>query len=348
MPWYGYYDDGVDEEDYDDDYEEIEASADALVISGPVKATSQRGEIGSTWWGQQWVAAMLRLGDARLDRGRRYARNGSVRDLTIQHGLALSHVQGHYARPYQTSVKLKTFAKKDWEQALDALAGQAIYAARLLAGEMPGDIEGVFQSVGLSLFPRSRKDILFDCSCPDWGDPCKHAAAVYYLVAEQLDVDPFILFHLRGYTREKVLDGLRQRRGGSEAIEEIGEAEPGHVPGLDADLSIFWTGSPVNLVRAAPLIPPRPPLLAQLGAPPGGTAIELEGLYTRVSQTALAWLGREEKPSKDLSRAAHPLRADEAIEHLIEKGNQSHIIGKCQESDLRSLNNRTKNFSGLL
>ena len=95
---------------------------------------------------------------------------------------------------------------------LAALAGQAIYSAKLLAGEMPADIESVFQSVDLSLFPRSLDDIYFECSCPDSGNPCKHAAAVYYLLAEQIDADPFVLFHLRGRTRDQVLAALRGHR----------------------------------------------------------------------------------------------------------------------------------------
>jgi uncharacterized Zn finger protein len=287
MSWY--YDDDYD---YEDDYEEIERMPDAIVIGGPVKAVSTRGEIGSTWWAQQWVAAMMRLGDARLDRGRRYARNGSVLDLTIQHGIAFSRVQGHYDTPYQSSIELKRFTREEWDKALDALAGQAIYAAKLLSGEMPSDIEAVFQSVGLSLFPRSRKDISFECSCPDWGDPCKHAAAVYYLIADQLDVDPFILFHLRGYTRQQVLEGLRRRRGaGDQSEQEASQTESLQTPPLDADLSIFWAGSPVSLVRTAPAVPSHPPILAQLGAPPGSVGKDLEQIYARISQTALTWLG---------------------------------------------------------
>ena len=303
MSW-RYY--GFDNSDHDDDYEEPEATPEAIVIEGPIRAASKRGEIGDTWWGQQWVTAMLRLGDARLDRGRRYARNGSVRDLTMQHGLACSHVQGSRRKPYQTMVKLKTFAGQEWASALDALAGQAIYAAKLLAGEMPADIEGVFQSVGLSLFPRSRQDIGFECSCPDWGNPCKHGAAVYYLVAEQLDADPFILFHLRGYTRQQVLEGLRQRRGG-DADVEAKEAARELAPPLDVilgdgdDLSTdrFWTGNPVSVVRMAPVLPAHPPMLAQLGDPPGGIGRELETIYMQVSQAALAWLGREEAMDAD-------------------------------------------------
>jgi uncharacterized Zn finger protein len=159
-----------------------------------------------------------------------------------------------------------------------------------LAGEMPADIEAVFQSIGLSLFPRSLKDIVFTCSCPDWGDPCKHAAAVYYLLAEQLDADPFILMHLRGRTREQVLAVLRSHRSaavnGDEVIPAVSDA-----PALDADLHGFWTGSAVNLIRSAPVRPDQPPLLRRLGDPPGNIADRLRELYAMVSDEAYRWLG---------------------------------------------------------
>ena len=289
MGWgWDWYD---EDEDYDDDYEELEPADDAIVFSGPISARSKRGAIGETWWAEQWIAAMLRLGDARLDRGRSYARNDRVMDLTIQRGLAFAQVQGSRRKPYQSSFALQTFKPKEWQRALDALAEQAIYAAKLLAGEMPGDIEGVFQSVGLSLFPRSRRDIGFDCSCPDWGNPCKHCAAIYYLVAEQLDEDPFILFHLRGYTREQVLDGLRQRRGAS-AEPEPGSGVEGKSAAapLDTDLDAFWRGGAEIPALPAPTIPSRSPSIASLGAPPDGIGRDLASVYRHVSETALAWL----------------------------------------------------------
>jgi hypothetical protein len=213
---------------------------------------------------------------------------------------------------------------------------------------MPNDIEAIFQSVRLSLFPRSRKDIGFSCSCPDWGDPCKHAAAVYYLVADQLDRDPFILFHLRGYTRKQVLEGLRRRRGTGGPTVEVGEeAAARQAPPLDADLSAFWRGSEVNLVRSAPVIPARSPVLAQLGAPPAGVGRELEQLYLHTSETALAWLGREGKEvaTKSPSYPETRLRAEEAYDYLSQI---DHGPDVADISDIPYLSEREKRLEAIL
>lgn len=282
MSW-RHYDDYEDEDGYyDDEFEEIDEEVcmedytrppEAIHIDGPVQAVNRRGEFGTTWWGKEWLTALNRVGlDGRLERGRRYARNGSVLFMDINHGLTFGRVQGTYK--YCARVILKKFSDKEWIKALTALSDQAIYAAKLLAGEMPADIEKVFQQAGSSLFPRDRKDISFKCSCPDGGNPCKHAAAIYYLLAEQLDADPFMLFHLRGRSREQVLSTLRTRRSGGQDTSSAA---------LDADLSTFWTGTAVNIIHTAPVIPDQPPLLLQLGDPPGGITDSLRAIYKSVS-----------------------------------------------------------------
>ena len=91
---------------------------------------------------------------------------------------------------------------------LDALGRQALFVAKLLAGEMPQDIEPVFREVGLSLFPAKLGDLETDCSCPDWSNPCKHIAAAYYLLGEEFDRDPFLIFTLRGLGRDALLARL--------------------------------------------------------------------------------------------------------------------------------------------
>lgn len=283
-------------DDYDepeiDDYtlSDYETPPEAIILGSPVRAISKRGAIGKEWWGQQWVAAMERLGvTGRLERGKRYARNGSVLSMEIGHGVTFARVQGSYGYAYRTAVELKQFNDTEWRRALAALSGQAIYAAKLLAGEMPADIEAIFQDSGLSLFPRSLKDILFSCSCPDWGEPCKHTAAVYYLLAEQLDADPFILFHLRGRTRAQVLAELRSHR--RTAVD--GDAAPDipDNPALDADLSAFWDGPTHNLIRPVPLQPDALPILRQLGPPPDNLGHVLPDLYSGISTEAFRWLG---------------------------------------------------------
>jgi uncharacterized Zn finger protein len=285
MPWYGW-----DDDFYEPDDKQSNAATDTLVIAGPLYAVSKRGDIGATWWGKQWVAAMMAMGDTRLSRGKSYARNGSVRELRIQSGGASGPVQGSSRRPYDTGINLRVFTADEWDRALDTLSGQAIYSANLLAGEMPSDIESVFQSIGLSLFPSSRRDIGFDCTCPDWGDPCKHAAALYYLLAEQLDADPFVLFHLRGMPRERVLAELRRRRGGDQVAESTTAEQ---APRIDADVERFWMGSAIQPLQTAPVIPAQPPLLIVMGEPPENTGKELRRIYQHVSQEAMDWLLRE-------------------------------------------------------
>lgn len=292
MSWYNYdYDDDFEEDDYT--LSDYETKSGTIVIGGPVRAISKRGAIGREWWGQQWVAAMERIGHGgRLDRGKRYARNGSVKLLEIGHGIAYAEVSGSYDNIYRTAIHVRVLDKSQWEKALLALSEQAIYAAKLLAGEMPGDVEAVFQNVGLSLFPRNRKDIQFECSCPDYGDPCKHSAAVYYLLAEQFDADPFILFHLRGRGREAVLDTLRTYRGAG--VEDVGELPEGvvpDVPSLDVDLEQFWNEGGGSLVRSVPVRGEMPFSLRQLGNPPGNVAGELQEVYDTIAHEASLWLG---------------------------------------------------------
>lgn len=159
---------------------------------------------------------------------------------------------------------------------------------KLLAGEMPVDIEAIFQHVGLSLFPQTPRDIGFTCSCPDWGNPCKHAAAVYYLIAEQLDVDPFVLFHLRGRHRqafEQVLQGYH-----------VGETTPDEVIQPERAITVegFWEASDVHLVRQMPLQNIEPIALRQLGNPPLGADKELRRIYANVSREAVRWLGLDD------------------------------------------------------
>jgi uncharacterized Zn finger protein len=297
MGWYsGGYDD-FEEDTYT--LRDYETPADALILQGPVRAVSRRGPIGVEWWGQQWVLAMERLGmTARLGRGKRYARNGAVRKLEISAGMAYAEVQGSRLHPYRTAIFLDALPDAAWDEALEALAGQAIYAAKLLAGEMPGDIETVFQSVGLSLFPRSEHDIDFECSCPDWGYPCKHAAAVYYLVAEQLDADPFILFQLRGRNREAVLARLRNLRGGDDTVtpEQLTESEDETDSlALDHDLTAFWDAPDINLVRDVPSRYDKPFALRQLGDPPGKESDSIKEVYPKISKEARRWLGLDEE-----------------------------------------------------
>jgi len=155
-------------------------------VENGIKAKSKRGSIGEKWWSKRWVSVLesFNIG-ARLGRGRSYARKGQVISIDIQKEFVRSKVQGTRSKPYEITISLKPLSDSDWKKAIKAMSRRAIFAAKLLSGEMPSDIEDAFADAKVSLFPEDKEDLKTECSCPDWSNPCKHIAAVYYLLAEQ-------------------------------------------------------------------------------------------------------------------------------------------------------------------
>ena len=127
--------------------------------TGGIKAQSKRGSFGTSWWAKRWIAVLesFNIG-ARLGRGRSYARKGQVLSVDVGKGTVTAKVQGSRSTPYAVSIQVKTLAKADWKRLAKAFSGQAVFAAKLLAGEMPQDIETAFEGVGLSLFPAAHRD----------------------------------------------------------------------------------------------------------------------------------------------------------------------------------------------
>jgi uncharacterized Zn finger protein len=235
------------------------------VAKGGIKAQSKKGSFGKSWWAQRWIAVLegFHLG-ARLSRGRSYARSGQVLDIQVTTGVITARVQGSRPKPYSVEIKVKTLAKSDEEKLGKALASQALFAAKLLAGEMPQDIEQAFTGAGLSLFPRRLDDLKTECSCPDWSNPCKHIAAVYYLLGEEFDRDPFLIFKLRGVDRERITALLGEPSGPAPKSAKAGGAPSHRTPApteeerIDPAAAGFWEGTPLppgwlGEVRSPPL-----------------------------------------------------------------------------------------------
>ena len=234
-----------------------------------IKARSQRGAFAKNWWATRWIKAMERLVDAgRLGRGRRYARAGQVISIKEVAGGVEARVQGSRRTPYKVSLKVDPLTDPQWARVLETLADQAIFTVQLLAGEMPPDIEQVFTTAGVSLFPDKSAQLHTDCSCPDWANPCKHVAAVHYILAEQFDEDPFLLFRLRGRSQEQIMADLRARRAGDMAEDLAEEVDEPAVPLADA-LADFW-GAPARLEPIKTSVKPplvELPILKRLGQP---------------------------------------------------------------------------------
>jgi len=297
MNWWDDEDDTFDDDYYGFDEEAEDCGEahdippDAYVIDGPIHAINRRGEFGTTWLGKQWISAVNNFYvDNRLHTGRTYARNGSVQYLEISYGRVFGQVQGSQMYPYCTTLQVKIFDDKSWSKLLAALNNQAAYAASLLVGEMPPDVEAVLQTLHLSLIPKTRKDLIFSCTCPDYGNPCKHAAAIYYLLVEQVDADPFALFHLFGRTRDQVLEALNVQRAGLSndrgdnnrlSLEQIGQEQSLALTVNDFDTVI----KPFNLLPT-PIAPAHPPLFDQYGEPPADLKRGLETIYLAVTTAA--------------------------------------------------------------
>lgn len=183
---------------------------------------------GVTWWGQRWIEALEHLSReylTRLGRGRLYAREGRVHDLSIAPGLVNALVTGSEIEPYVVRLRIAVLPPASWQKAIEAMSKQAVFAAELLSGRMPKTIDEAFRSAGHSLFLVKQREIEADCTCDDWVNPCKHVAALHYVLGEAFDKDPFLLFELRGRTRAQVLGALRAMRSGDAALLDPLEAK---------------------------------------------------------------------------------------------------------------------------
>jgi uncharacterized Zn finger protein len=204
----------------------------------------------------------------RLSRGQDYASQGQVLSMgEIKNGVAAT-VQGSRVKPYRVTIQVMPLKAEEWEKALDVLASQAVFAAKLLAGEMPENIEEAFQSAGLSLFPERPGDLVTQCSCPDWANPCKHVAAAHYILGDRFDEDPFLLFRMRGRSKDQVLEGLRLHRGG--VVEEMEPviSEDSSTPLEDNPVTFWEIGEQLSAFSVQVKLPKVSlPILRRLGQP---------------------------------------------------------------------------------
>lgn len=269
--------------------------------------------LGKTWWGKRFVEALEGFTDrGRLQRGRGYSGERRILDFAMADGLVSATVRGNvnpyygvYKEPrYKTRIQMTPIPPGDWEKAIAHLGSNAALVARLLMNEMPDNIDQAFAGMQLPLLPRSRGDFtLTECSCPDYANPCKHIAGVYYRLANQLDRDPFLLFELRGLARERLHRALSTTPLGKALIsladdpsadiqaDESFFTRP--APATTApDYRAFWHGKrrlPGEIAPAAPAA--LPGILAKKGGdfPPfwdkeTSFLAVMEELYSRVRQ----------------------------------------------------------------
>lgn len=262
----------------------------AIEVKGGIKARAKgkRGSFTDTWWGKRWIETLesFQIG-ARLSRGKAYAKKGQVMEVAIEPGVVSAQVQGSRSRPYRVEIGFETWSDAIWQKVAKLLDDQPLLAARLLNGDMPEELEEMLAKAKIRLFPAAYKDLSTHCSCPDWFNPCKHIAAVCYLLGIELDRDPFLLFTLRGREREEFLNGLRASRGegepvgSGEAANDLAELQEEallkHLSGGDGadeetlpDFDRFWARPhlPAGLLADAVEPPVAAGVIRRLGTPP--------------------------------------------------------------------------------
>ncbi|TDC37352.1 hypothetical protein E1211_10710 [Micromonospora sp. 15K316] len=281
-------------------------------VEGGLRARSTRGAIGRSWWSRRFLEVLesFALG-TRLTRGRSYARAGQVVRLDIAPGVVRAVVQGSRPRPYDVHIGLSAFPAELWDRLAAELAAQAFFSARLLAGDLPSELEELFATAGAPLFPAGIDELDQSCTCPDFAVPCKHLAATFYLLAEAFDADPFELLHWRGRGRSELLDRLRALRASTtgaaaptlSVVDEIVDGEPVDAPPAGAARALatlppsplaeavdrFWS-PPVPLPDRPPTLATGPDLLLRQLGPPA-PAIGGPGLLERLRRAYRAFGG---------------------------------------------------------
>ncbi|MER6912836.1 SWIM zinc finger family protein [Streptomyces sp. NPDC000594] len=293
-------------------FEDIEGTEDTegTESAGGAGGTDNTGGSGgpgaaTTWWGHAWVEALEKaaLDPARLGRGRRYAARGRVAAVTVTPGRITASVQGGRARPYRTEIRLRTLSDESWELLLATAAARPEHIAALLDKDVPRELAEVAE-----LLPTAG-DLVPDCSCPDDGYPCKHAAALCYQAARLLDEDPFVLFLMRGRSEHDILAELTRRHADHPAPPPAGPP-PATVPAHTAS-------APRRLPPLPPPFPPperpgRPPSYPHAPGAPDPMALDLLAGESAVRAHALLAEGTD--PVAGLSvhedavrlAAAHP------------------------------------------
>ncbi|MDI5969792.1 SWIM zinc finger family protein [Streptomyces sp. SL13] len=259
-------------------------------------AKGSRAPFAESWWGRAWLEALEEssLESGRLQRGRTYARGGAVGQVTVAPGSAAAAVRGSRRTPYRSTVRVRQFTDRQWDRLLDVIAERAANIAALLDGDMPAGLADDAEAANVTLLP-GPGDLDPDCTCPDWGHPCKHAAALCYQVARLLDRDPLVLLLLRGRGERELIDELGRRsvaRAAAEAVTAPSVTGPGEVvprprAGEPAKAVFLSRAEPPPVPVELPPVPNRPgrgPALAESGRP--GPGVDPAGLELLAADAA--------------------------------------------------------------
>ncbi|MBA3825153.1 MAG: hypothetical protein H0X24_14805 [Ktedonobacterales bacterium] len=214
-----------------------------------IHAVSRSGGFGQSWLAREWFDLLAHSTErAVIGSAASMARRSAVQSITVAAGRISGRVL-EYNTLYSVEMELPPLSTIAQEMLLDTLAAEPIVAAQVLGSIIPRELFAIDSELQLGLFPASLRDFDIACGCYRWEIPCKHAAAMHLLVAEEFDRDPLLFFVLRGMDRA---DLLRRLSGGTTITPA--DALESAVP-LSPDPGVFWHGT----------IPPDEPERVALG-----------------------------------------------------------------------------------
>lgn len=188
-----------------------------------------------SWWGQRFLEILQTFTNpTRLGRGFRYANRKRIEQFLIEDNLVIGKIRGN-ASPYYgvytpplhtTTIEFDTYSRSRWQFAIDEMTSKASLVSKLMLKDMPNDLEAICNKYKINLLPQSREEITTTCSCPDWENPCKHVAGLYYFLANQLDEDPFLLLELRGLSKAALYEELEKSPLGSALVADLKQTLP--------------------------------------------------------------------------------------------------------------------------
>jgi len=181
-----------------------------------IRTQESRSGTSRAWWAKRWRIVLENMGlKARLGRGRNYAMSGQVVEMEMEGNEVRAKVQGTRPDPYAVTIVFRAPEGETRKRLLTALKAEPMLVARLLADDLPTEVEDIFRAEGCCLFPggrlsdekgQRRYDMTTNCTCPDYANPCKHSSAVLLVLGEEIARRPMTLLELRGLTMEELCD----------------------------------------------------------------------------------------------------------------------------------------------
>ena len=177
-----------------------------------IRAQESRTGAGRSWWAKEWVRRLEEMGlKGRLGRGKNYAMSGQVVSMDIEGSRVVAKVQGTRPDPYESTLGFRAPEGESHARIVAAIRREPMLVARLLADDLPIEVESFFKAEGYDLFPGGKLgpgkyDMTTSCSCPDYANPCKHTSAVLLILGEEIARRPMTLLELRGLSLEELCD----------------------------------------------------------------------------------------------------------------------------------------------